>query len=160
MFITQHLQGQPPAKEYQLKAVFLYNFTQFIDWPGNTLDASQSPFVIGIYGENKFGGYLEQAVSSERKNGRPIIIRYLSEPEEFSSCQMVFISAFDSGLQPFLAMRGILTVSDEKNFAAAGGILEFYTSDNKIKFKINLEAARKAGLMISSKLLRLAEIVK
>ncbi|HXA02484.1 MAG TPA: YfiR family protein [Cytophagaceae bacterium] len=153
----------PPSREYQVKAVFLFNFTQFVEWPSNAFSAG-APMVIGILGDDPFGSYLDETVSGENVNGHPLVIQRYRKIEDVKSCHVLFISTSETNnieqIVASLKGRSILTVSDTPGFIQQGGIIRFFTSNNKIQFQINPEAARAAGLSISSKLLRLAEIKK
>lgn len=152
----------PPSREYELKAVFLFNFTQFVEWPAATFPSDQAPLVIGILGKNPFGAYLEEIVSGEKVNGHPVAVQYYNSIEEIRSCHILFINLAGAKkgerVVEDLKGRNILTVSDASGFSEQGGMIRLYTKDNKIKFQINLEASKAASLVISSKLLRLADI--
>lgn len=151
-------------KEYQVKAVFLFNFTQFIEWPTNAFPDAQSPMTIGVLGDDPFGNFLEETVRGEKASGRPIIVKHFQSVENLGNCQILYVSTSEAKrMKTILAAlkgRKILAVSDLVEFAQNGGAVRFVTEQNKIHFRINLEAAKKAGLTISSKLLRLAEIVE
>lgn len=153
-------QAQSISAANQVKAVFLLNFSQFVTWPAITPENNNTPFVIGILGPNPFGGYLERVVEGERVGRRPIIVQRYSEAKEIQNCQILFIAKElpPETLQE-LSNNGILTVSDKDNFAQNGGIIRFYIEDNKIRLQINLPAAKSARLTISSKLLRLANVM-
>ncbi len=149
-------------QEYQLKAVFLLNFTRFVDWPNSAFSSTNSPLVIGILGEDPFGKYLEDAISGETVNGHSVTVQRYNSSEEIKTPHILFLNLPETktGQQVTEALRGrsILTVSDRPDFLKAGGMIRFFTRDDKIKLEINPEAARAAHLVISSKLLRLAEI--
>jgi len=149
--------------EYQLKAVFLFNFAQFVDWPQESFPEAQTPLVIGVLGEDPFGTYLDDIVSGERVNNRQLEIQRYRRVDEMKNCHILFISQSESKrLEQIVADlkgRSILTVSDSVGFARSGGMIRFVTERNKLRLKINLEAATAANLTISSKLLRPAEIV-
>jgi hypothetical protein len=158
------LSAQPSASpEYQIKAVFLYNFTQFIDWPPSAFADAQSPFIIGVLGQDPFGKYLDETVSNEKVNGHPIIIKRYQHVGEVSGCQIVFVSqSFNDDLEEVINNfkgKDILTVSDLTGFAKKGGMIRFMNESNRIKIRINLDAVKASNLVVSSKLLRLAEIV-
>ncbi len=152
-----------PAPEYQLKAAFIYNFTQFVEWPINTFSSDQLPMVIGILGEDPFGPYLVQAVSGERKDGHSLVIRHYKSIEEVKDCHILFINLPSSKKMlswiQELKKQKILTVGNGTEFIKEGGMIAFVNSDNKIRLQINPEAAREVDLTISSKLLRLADII-
>ncbi|MGB8191508.1 MAG: YfiR family protein [Chitinophagaceae bacterium] len=150
---------QTPA--YQVKAAFLYNFSQFVEWPSNAFSGSNAPFVIGVLGTDPFGAYLEELVAGEKAGSHPIVIRKYSEPNEVQQCHILFINHADAAeFARRFANRSILTVSDAEGFANRGGMIRFYTEKNKTKLQINLATARAANLNISGKLLRVAEIVE
>ena len=150
-----------PSKEYQIKAVFLYNFTQFVEWHPAAFQQPTAPFVIGILGEDPFGNYIDQTVAGENVGGRPIIVRRYKEAKDINSCHILFINSttIANDVLKVIASRNILTVGDNSNFIRQGGIVRFYTDNNKIRLQINLTAARTANLNISSKLLRVADVV-
>jgi len=157
------LQAQiSPSGEYQLKAVFLFNFTQFVDWPEDSFASEQAPLVIGILGANPFGPFLEETVSGEKVKGHPVIIHQYSNAGEIKNCHILFINIEEekkrAAIISFLKGRNILTVSEAPDFSKEGGMIRFFTTENKIKLQINPDASREAGLVISSKLLRLAAI--
>lgn len=146
---------------YQVKAAFLYNFSQFVEWPSNAFNSRNAPFVIGILGHDPFGSYLEEIVEGEKAGDRRIIIKKFNSLAEVSDCHILFVNT-GAGTDVIRALRykSILTVSDEANFAREGGMVRFFTDNNKIRLQINMAAARAANLNISAKLLRVAEIVE
>lgn len=151
------------AAEYQVKAVFLFNFTRFVDWPGPSFESPNSPFVIGILGNDPFGAYIDTTVNGEKVDGHTIIIKRYRNIKEIDNCHILFISTGDGeqikAMLPDLKQRHILTVSDANNFASLGGIIGFFMENNKIRMQINMEAARASSLNISSKLLGVAKIL-
>jgi hypothetical protein len=152
-----------PSREYQVKAVFLFNFTQFVDWPPAAFPEDTSPLVIGVLGDDPFGSYLDEIVKGEQVNNRRLMVRRYKRPEDIRACQVLFISrSEDKNLEKALgALKGtdVLTVSDADAFAARGGMIQLATENGKIRLKINIDAAKASSLTISSKLLRSAEIV-
>ena len=154
----------PLSREYQIKAVFLFNFPEFVEWPPRSFASPESPLVIGILGHDPFGAYLRNMVQGESVNHRPLAVLECHTLEEAASCQVLFISRSEEGRLPEI-LRGlkgryILTVSDADAFDLAGGMIRFATENNKTRLKINLEAAQAADLTISSKLLRRADVTK
>jgi len=162
------VQGQSPrTSEYQLKAVFLFNFAQFVDWPPSAAQDSQPPqppLLIGILGDDPFGSFLDETVRGERVGARPIQVRRYRRIADIEECNILFISRSESERVPeilsLLKNRPVLTVSDGDEFASQGGIIQFFTDKNRIRIRINLDAAEAANLTISSKLLRVAEVVR
>jgi len=150
------------SKEYQVKAVFLFNFTQFVEWPATAFTEPETPFVIGILGKDPFGNFLDQTISGEKVSGRPIVVQRFQTLEEIKTCHILFINVTDNRFKPTITSlknKNILTVGDANGFTKQGGMIRFITEENKIRIRINLEASEAADLTISSKLLRLAEIV-
>ena len=151
------------SKEYQIKAVFLFNFAQFVDWPTNAFPEAQAPLVIGILGEDPFGSYLDETVRGEKVNNRPLLVQRYRSVDQIKSCHILFISRSEADRleEIFNGLKGrnILTVGDYDGFAQRGGMVRFVTEKNKVRLRIGLEAAKAAHLTISSKLLRPAEIV-
>ena len=147
----------------EVEAVFLFNFSEFVDWPPQAFPDPNAPIVIGILGNDPFGAALDAVVRGEKVNGRGLVVRRFEHVEDLADCQILFISRSERArLQPVLqAVRGrsVLTVSDLDDFAAQGGVIGFVQEDNKIRLRINLQAAHAAGLSLSSKLLRPAQIV-
>jgi uncharacterized protein DUF4154 len=160
---TDSLAQAAPDPEYQLKAVFLFNFAQFVEWPTSAFPNSQTPLVIGILGDDPFGPYLDETVRGETVNDRPLVVRRYRSVEEITTCHILFISRREEGrvkgILDSLRGRSVLTVSDADRFASRGGMIRFVTDHHRIRFRINLEAAKSASLTLSSKLLRPAQIV-
>lgn len=150
--------GGIEVREYQIKAVFLFNFAQFVEWPDKAFTNANAPIVIGILGEDPFGTALDEAIRGERVNGRPLTVVRVSRIQDLGICHILFISRSESAhLQEILRGlngRSVLTVSDIEDFSRHGGMIRFATENNRVRLKINNEAARAAGLTISSKLLR------
>ena len=154
---------KPPSAEYQIKAAFLFNFAQFVEWPARAFRDAQGPIVIGILGEDPFGSYLDDLVRNESVGGRPLAVRRFNRPEDITDCHILFVSRamadqFEK-LAAELQRRNLLSVGDTDNFNRLGGIVRFVTENGKIRLRINMEAAKAADLILSSKLLRWATIV-
>ena len=150
--------AQAPS-EYQVKAVFLYNFAKFVEWP----EQGNDPFDLCIVGDDPFGRILEDTVKGKTLQGRAIGINRIRAREKVQGCQIAFIGAAESGRTRWLldSIRepGTLTVGESPGFARDGGIINFVIEDSRVHFEINVDAARRAHLQISSKLLSLAKIV-
>jgi len=154
--------AQTPSREYQVKAVFLYNFTQFVEWPPAALGRQNAPFVIGILGRDPFGSYIDETVAGESITGHPIQVQRYTDVQDIKNCHILFIGQERQTKEAIAALhdRSILTVGDTNDFVKQGGMIRLFTENNKIRLQINLAAARAVNLGISSKLLRVAEIVK
>jgi hypothetical protein len=149
--------------EYQVKAVFLFNFTQFVDWPPQAFPGPDAPFVIGVLGEDPFGPQLDQVVRGEMVNQRPLVIERYRSVAEIRDCNILFIGSTEGGhLDEILAAlkgRSILTVGDADPGGQRGVMIRLVNENNRIRLRIDVTAAKAGNLTISSKLLRPAEIV-
>lgn len=159
------VQAQKPAfDERELKAVFLLNFARFVDWPASAFDHAQSPIVIGVLGDDPFGRVLDGVIAGEMAMNRPLAVRRFAHAENVAACHILFISRSETRRyeQIFASLRErpILTVGDSERFASLGGMIRFVTESNRIRLHVNVEAAKTAGLTLSSRLLRAAEIVR
>jgi hypothetical protein len=155
--------GSGAPTEYQVQAVFLFNFSRFVEWPATVFSTPDEPFVIGVLGEDPFGARLDEAVRDEKFNGHPLTVRRFRSISEVDNCQILFIDRSEIGrLGPILAAldhRSTLTVSQAEGAAQRGVMIQFANENNRIRLRINVEHARASGLTISSKLLRPADIV-
>lgn len=158
---TLSAQGHPP-RQYQIKAVFLYNFTKFVDWSVPAFPDENAPLVIGILGEDPFGSYLDEVIAGEKLKDHPLLIQRYNSTEEIRDCHILFINLPDQNktaeIIESIKGRSILTVSDAPDFLELGGMVRFVTIDKKIRLQINPEASEASAIKISSKLLRLADI--
>jgi len=151
------------AREYQIKAVYLFNFVQFVEWPPTAFPEVGSPFEIGVLGRNPFGSSLDDAVKGETVRGRRLVVRYAERLEELRTCHVLFIAASEKDrLDEILGQldsSAVLTVGETPDFPARGGIINFYPDGRKVRFEINAHAAQQHGLKPSSQLLSLARVV-
>jgi hypothetical protein len=152
--------GSPPKfREYEIKAAFLLNFLQFVEWPAAVASNSAAPMVIGILGEDPFGAVLDENIKGESVHGRPLAIKRERKASQLKDCQLVFIARSEKGqLKDCLnELRGasVLTVSDLDSFCRQGGMIALFNEGGKVRFEINQTAALESKLKISSKLLRL-----
>jgi hypothetical protein len=152
------------AAEYQLKAAFLFNFVQFAHWPENAFDDNESPLVIGVLGHDPFGDSLDELVRGEVVNGRALRVVRFADPKDVRECHLLFIGEQDDArlgaLLENIRTRPILTVGEGDTFLAHGGVIQFFTQNNRIRLRINLDAATTAQVTLSSKLLRPAQVVR
>ena len=151
------------SREYQLKAVFLFNFAQFTEWPADAFAKPDSPLIIGVLGNDPFGGILAETVKGEAVHGHPLEVHHFRTVEEIKTCHILYISrSEDTRLERIVAAfkgKPILTVSDIDRAAYRGAMVRFLMEQNKIRLRINLEAVKSANLNMSSKVLRAAQIV-
>jgi hypothetical protein len=145
------------GSEYQTKAAQIYSFTKFIDWPAKKFPNSASPFIIGVWGSDDMTQFLREAFQTRRIKDRPVEIRHLTNKAELPPCHLVFVSRSERDrLGPILyEMRheNILSVGESENFLKSGGVINFLFVDGEIRFQINMSAASRESLKVSSKLL-------
>ena len=159
-------QAQPqsePLTEYQIKAAFLYNLAKFVEWPGDPLSDSQAPIVLGIVGEDPFGKALDAVILGKTVNGRGLVVRRLGRGGDLRTCRILFISSSEKRhlAQILESLKGssVLTVGEADGFVQSGGVIQLLLEESRVRFEINPDAAARARLKISSKLLALARIV-
>ena len=160
-----HVQAEGSvADEYQVKAAFLFNFAKFVEWPADTFKAGDDPITICVWGQDPFGGALEEVVRNKTVAGRPFVVHPISNTPQAAKCQIVFVTSSERkrvrSILDDLKGRGILTVGEAEDFTANGGVINFKLKDARVRIEIDTGAAERAKLRISSKLLSLAEIVR
>jgi hypothetical protein len=149
-----------PAAEYEVKAAFLYNFAKFVAWPAGS---GGNEFVITILGEDPFGSALDEALAGKEVERRRVVVHRASRLEDLGRTQILFISDSERSRLPVVLKQveglGVLTVGEMDRFAEQGGVIHFRTEDRRVRLVVNTAAAERAGLRISSELLKLARIV-
>lgn len=149
--------------EDQVEAVFVFNFSHFVEWPPQSFAGPSDPFIIGILGSDPFGAHLDEVVRGEQINGHPLQVQRFRSLADIERCQILFIDRSESGrigqILAALNGRSTLTVSQADRAAEHGVMIQFAVEDSRVRLRINVESARAAGLTISSKLLRPAAIV-
>ena len=150
------------ASEYQVKAVFIYNFTHFINWPEKAFDSQYDSFVIGIIGNDPIAQYVETAIANERVGSHVLRFERFNSIEDIGKCHILYVASKDPDeIREILEKvngKNILTVGDTPNFVRWGGMVRFYTEEGRIRLQINNTIAKEEGLKISSKLLRVAQV--
>jgi len=153
--------GQSVSEEYQVKALFLFNFAQFVKWPSSDFSSANEPFRIGVLGENPFGTFLSETVKGESVEGHPLVVQHYDSPAAVKDCKILFVSDSEKeAIGQILAAlkdRDVLTVGDTPDFLKEGGIIRFVPEGNKIHFRVGLDRANNLKFSISSKVLRLAD---
>jgi hypothetical protein len=151
-----HGLAQDAPLEYRVKAAYLFNFTKFVEWPPGAIPDG-APFTICVAGMNPFASALEDTIRGETVGGRSLQSR-VAEGEQDKPCQVLFVP-HDVDAAPILKrtqMHPVLTVGESADFLRQGGIINFVREGGKVRFEISQEAASRAQLRISSRLLRLA----
>lgn len=153
---------QPVSREYQIKAVFLFNFAQFTEWPTNTFTSTNAPIVIGVMGIDPFGRLLDETVHNESINGHRLVVERYRRVEEIGTCHILFISQSENRrverILDHLKGKPVLTVGDMDASVGHDVAIRFIEENNKLRIHINTNAVAQAHLTLSSKLLRAAGI--
>jgi hypothetical protein len=156
-------QAQDTHSEYQVKAAYLFNFLKFVEFPSESFADPLAPFVIAVVGDDPFGNALPQVITGKTVQGRDLVIRIYRFGDDLRGAHILFISASETKRLPMIlsSLRGssVLTVADTAGFLDAGGIIQFLNEDDRVRFAINVDAAGRAKLKMSSKLLSLAKVV-
>jgi YfiR/HmsC-like len=147
-------------RETQLKSAYLLNFVKFVEWPPTT--SADAPLILCFLGGSRMRETLEIGIETKRVGFRPLAVRQIQTVDETEGCSVLY--AEEKWASTLTAPRDapppMLTVSDAKGFAHSGGMIELFTNENRLKFIINVDNARRAGLRISSGLLQLAASVE
>ncbi len=151
------------APEYRIKATWMVNFARFIDWPAASFADADAPIILGVLGKDPFGAELEATVKGVTVKGRSLVVRRFTADQDFSRCHILFISASERRRQRDCLQRlkqaPVLTVGENDDFLAHGGVVNFRLKEGAVRFDINVDAAQPAGLRISAQLLRVAASV-
>ncbi|MEO7415049.1 MAG: YfiR family protein [Opitutaceae bacterium] len=152
------------SREYDVKAALLFNFTRFVEWPADAFAQPDTPVVIGVLGNDPFGPVIDEIVRHETWAGRSITVERFRNVEAARNCQILFVGASEAANLPRIlrVVRGrpILTVGDFEGFGLRGGMIRLMKDTaGKIQLRINLEELKTSGLIVSAKLLRVAEVV-
>jgi len=155
--------AQGETIEDQVKAAFLYNFTKYVDWPEAAFQDASDPFRMCVAASPRFVRTVESLISGETARGRPIKLVTPGQ-QELHRCHLLFTGAQEAqrvnSVLPSLSARPILTVADSQNQFDHGSAILLVVDDSRVRFDINVRAIEKAGLRVSSKLLRVARNVR
>jgi hypothetical protein len=150
-----------PRDEYEVKAAFLCSFAHFVVWPEGS--AARDTIVVGIVGTDPFGDVIDRLFAGKAPAGRSILIRRFGSFDDASNCHILFVG--DTGKRALagelgkLRSKPVLTVGEQDDFAAAGGIIRLKMVGDHVRFDINVAAADTARLKLSSSLLRVADSI-
>jgi len=152
--------AQRQVSEFDVKAAYLFNFGKFIRFTQPDVVNKRQSFDICIVGEDPIGHTLDELTANEKLDSKPVRVLRLKAATEARGCAIAFIGpSEDARLASDLdALRGqaVLTVSDAARFLQSGGMVQFVTVSNHVRFAVNLDAVRSAQLSLSSELLRVA----
>lgn len=158
------LERTPPSLEQEVKAGFLYNFAKFVEWAPDPSNAVGADLTLCVLGSDPSWAVVERSVRGKTANGRAIAVRRPSGLEDLGSCQILYVSSTEATPVPAVlravAGKPVLTVGEVDRFGQLGGVVRLYLENRTVRFEINVNAAERAGLRISSKLLGLARITR
>jgi hypothetical protein len=151
--------------QYDVEAAYLYQFSKFVQWPGRKPEAEgPKSFSICVLGRDPFGRVLDGTIKGENMNGMSLVAKRVASAQEAVDCQVLFVSSSQEGElgRDLDALRGapVLTASDIPDFLRRGGMIQFVLIDNRVRFEINVGNAERAGLTVSSQLLKVAVSVQ
>jgi hypothetical protein len=156
-------QADPALLEDKVKAAFVFNFIKFIEWPSNAFEKADTPIVVEVLGADGIASAMEDGVRDKQVNKRPLIVRRLTRVEEIgdgSACHLLFVGRSEQARMAEISRRlekaGVVTVADSEGFLDQGGMINFVMEAKRLQFEVNTVAAERAGLKISSQLLKLA----
>jgi hypothetical protein len=152
--------AQQPTLEYDVRAAFILNFVRYVEWPP---PERQAPLQICVLGENPFGDRLTAVVSGEQWQGGVMEVRLVADVRSATACHLLYVPAaamsrFTAGAA-LVTARPVLTVGEHERFLDEGGIMRLFVEENRVRFSVSQRSADRAGLQISSRLLRLARSV-
>jgi len=152
------------SREYQVKAAFIYNFTQFIEWPKDAFAGPDAPFVIAVLGQDPFDGALENILAGKSVGNRPIVTKHFSSVADIGPAQILFVPAtMNDSARDVVAKIGkspVLIVGENEELLSAGGAVRLYLEEGRMRFQINPDILDAARLKASAKLMQLARIYK
>ena len=158
-----HAQSPKPT-DYEVKAAYLYHFGRFVEWPAKATTTKTDSFTICVLGEDPFGPALDVTLAGEMMGNQKVAARRISSPRDSVDCRILFISASEADrlnkVIDALDNSAVLTVSDIPQFSRHRGMIQLVLKENRIRFEVNLTATQRAGLTLSSELLKLATAVR
>jgi hypothetical protein len=157
---TASIRAQTKPTEFDVKAAYLYNFAKFVQWPADATRRDPRTFQVCVLGEDPFGPVLDRVVAGGSIDGRTVVPRRVASAQDARACHILFLGGMDERREAetleTLGRADVLTVSDLPAFTQRGGMIQFVVQGARVRFEVNLDRARDAGLMLSSELLRVA----
>ncbi len=159
---TSYCDDNRKPSEYEVKAAYIYNFAKFVQWPKNAFQGSKEIIDVCVLGDDPFGSSLS-GIDGKAAADKKIGVRGTTPIHYCRECEIIFISGSEAERLPRIlkTLNGapVLTVGDTEGYAEQGVMINFFMENRTVRFEINLKAAVRAGLKISSNLLRIARIV-
>ena len=154
--------AQSTVSEAELKAAYVFNFAKFAEWPTTSL-ATAAAITICVVGKDPFGDALTH-LESKTIQGRAVKVRRGLRAEELRGCHLAYFASADeknwADIQRAAESQAILTLGEGDGFIDQGGMIGLVKRDNRIMFDVNVDASHRAGIRLSSQVLKLARTVK
>jgi hypothetical protein len=164
LLLGMRLEAQAPMGESQVKAMFVYNFLKFVEWPADASIGARDPFVVLIIGEGATADAAEHFLESKTIGDRLLVVRRSRWDQSLAGVRAAFVVERDARklhrVLDAAAAAGVLTIGEGDDFTASGGVIGLLVEDRKVRFDVDTSAAQSAGLRVSSKLLALTRNVR
>jgi YfiR/HmsC-like len=164
LLVGVRLEAQTAMTESQVKAMFVYNFLKFVEWPVDTSVGAKDPFVVIIIGEGATADATENYLESRTIGDRPLVVRRIRWDQSLAGVRAAFVLERDAKklhrVLDAAAAAGVLTIGEGESFTSSGGVIGLLVEDRKVRFDVDTTAAQSAGLRVSSKLLALTRAVR
>ncbi len=150
------------ASEPAIKAAFLHKFLGYVEWPAAALPAPEAPFVIAVSGGEEVASELERIVQGRNINNRRVVVRRLADGERFASAHLLFVARGEPAARAMFRaaqQQGVLAVTESERGLDQGAAISFVVAEDRVGFEVSTEAAERAGLKISSRMLAVARRV-
>jgi len=155
--------AQSPMSESQVKAMFVYNFLKFVEWPAESHQTGD-PFVVLIIGEGPTADATERFLESKTIGEQKVIVRRARWDQSLEGARAAFVVESDGKrlhrILDSAASAGVLTIGEGESFTTRGGVIALLVEDRKVRFDVDTTAAQVARLRVSSKLLALTHAVR
>ena len=159
--LIQASAADSPAEEYRVKAAFLLNFANFVEWPSQAFHGPGDAISICVLGANPFSPEMDAAARKMVAENRLVTVRQIADYQQARECQIVFVGLSERkrvhALLEAVQDDSVLTVGESEGFVASGGVIEFKVEESRVKMEISAAAAKRAKLTISSRLLNLVQ---
>ncbi|MBI1951519.1 MAG: YfiR family protein [Acidobacteria bacterium] len=154
----------PPLFDQEVKASFVYTVAKFVDWPEEAFGAPAAPMVFAILGDDLIGDALQRVVEGKSVNGHPVTVVRAASLDNLAGCHVLFLGRSESPrlreILRHLQGANVLTVSEAERFALDGGVMGLTLDQNMVRFEVNVDAASRSRLAISSKILKLGKVIR
>ena len=153
-----------PVPEHQMKALYLFNFTKYVEWPGEVFAGTNACYTIGIFGAEDTYNDLQALTSDKTVNGRKLVVKRIAQADDAKKCHIVYLGRgsekLETAVLETVRQIPVLTVGEHEDFLSRGGMVRFAREQNKLRVEIDLEASQKAHLTVSARLVPIAKVIR